>query len=312
SFRTNLLINASLIFIWYCFSTGLSLYNKWLFGKSQMDFSFPLFTSGLHMLIQFILAGAIMLCLPGQRPRQTPSIRDYFTKVLPCAVATGLDIGLSNLSLRNITLSFYTMCKSSSLAFVLLFAFMFGLETLRLSLIGIIAMISVGVLLMAASEVEFVMAGFVQVMLAAAMSGLRWSLTQILLQDASIGINTPVASMFFLSPLMALCLFTGAVFSEDLHAISDSSVFTSGALATQMSFIIFLGGVLATLMVTAEYQLISRTSVVTLSVAGIFKEVVTIILSTVTFKDKLTPLNLVGLAITLLGIGIYKWIKLRK
>ncbi|KAJ1913203.1 hypothetical protein IWQ60_009310 [Tieghemiomyces parasiticus] len=311
SFRVNLLINGSLILLWYCFSTGLSLYNKWLFGKSTMNFSFPLFTSGLHMAIQFLLAGAIMLCLPGQRPRRLPRWRDYLSKVLPCAVATGLDIGLSNLSLRTITLSFYTMCKSSSLAFVLLFAFAFGLETPRLSLVGIIAMISVGVFLMAASEVDFVLAGFVQVMLAAAMSGLRWSLTQILLQDHSIGISTPIASMFFLSPLMSLCLFAASMVTEDLNALADSTVFTSGSLATVMALILVLGGVLATLMVTAEYQLIARTSVVTLSVAGIFKEVVTIALSSITFKDRLTPLNLFGLAVTLLGIGIYKWMKLR-
>lgn len=30
------------------------------------------------------------------------------TKVAPCGMATGLDIGLSNLSLRTITLSFYS------------------------------------------------------------------------------------------------------------------------------------------------------------------------------------------------------------
>lgn len=32
----------------------------------------------------------------------------HSTKVGPCGIATGLDIGLSNLSLRTITLSFYS------------------------------------------------------------------------------------------------------------------------------------------------------------------------------------------------------------
>jgi hypothetical protein len=34
------------------------------------------------------------------------------TKATPCAVATGLDIGLSNLSLKTVTLSFYSKPSS--------------------------------------------------------------------------------------------------------------------------------------------------------------------------------------------------------
>ena len=34
----------------------------------------------------------------------------YFTRVGPCGAATGLDIGLGNMSLKFITLTFYSMC----------------------------------------------------------------------------------------------------------------------------------------------------------------------------------------------------------
>lgn len=103
-------------------------------------------------------------------------------KVCPCALATSLDIGLSNLSLKTITLSFYSkcisswspialssmpnrhsiaMCKSSTLAFVLIFAFLFKLEKPRLKLIAIIVIITAGVLLMVSDETDFVVAGYV-------------------------------------------------------------------------------------------------------------------------------------------------------
>lgn len=36
------------------------------------------------------------------------------TKVAPCGLATGLDIGLSNLSLKTITLSFYSRSRRLS------------------------------------------------------------------------------------------------------------------------------------------------------------------------------------------------------
>ena len=48
--------------------------------------------------------------------------------MVPNGTATGLDIGLSNFSLSLITLSFYTMCKSTTPIFLLAFCFMWGIE----------------------------------------------------------------------------------------------------------------------------------------------------------------------------------------
>lgn len=47
----------------------------------------------------------------------------------------------------------------------------------------------------------------------------------------------------------------------------------------------------------------------TLSVAGIFKEIATILLSSSVFGDELTPINVTGLCIALTGIGMYNYLK---
>lgn len=54
-----------------------------------------------------------------------------------------------------------------------------------------------------------------------------------------------------------------------------------------------------------------RTSVMTLSVAGIVKEVLTILLSSTIFGDELTPINVTGLCIALAGIVLYNYLKWR-
>jgi solute carrier family 35 protein C2 len=51
------------------------------------------------------------------------------------------------------------MCKSSTLAFVLVFAFLFKLENPNLRLVGIIVIITAGVVLMVSDETEFVLSG---------------------------------------------------------------------------------------------------------------------------------------------------------
>lgn len=49
----------------------------------------------------------------------------------------------------------------------------------------------------------------------------------------------------------------------------------------------------------------------TLSVAGILKEVLTVILASVIFDDRLTPVNITGLCIAIGGIAAYNYIKYR-
>lgn len=75
--------------------------------------------------------------------------------------------------------------------------------------------------------------------------------------------------------------------------------------------VILAGGSLAFCMIMSEFFLIKRTSVVTLSVCGIFKEVATIFISSLVFGDILTIINIIGLCITLFGIGLYNWLKFK-
>jgi solute carrier family 35 protein C2 len=204
------------------------------------------------------------------------------------------------------------MCKSSSLAFVLLFAFLFRLEAPTWKLVAIIATMTLGVVMMVAGEVEFKLGGFVLVIAAAFFSGFRWGLTQILLLRNPATSN-PFSSIFFLAPVMFLTLISIAIPVEGgrallagLEAIAEAK----GVLVAAL--IILFPGVIAFLMTASEFALLQRTSVVTLSIAGIFKEAVTISAAALVFGDRMTPVNIVGLAVTLAAIAAYNWIKISK
>ncbi|KAF9568112.1 Triose-phosphate Transporter [Mortierella alpina] len=313
--RVQMLWNIFYVFAWYSCSTALSFYNKWLFSPNHHNFQFPLFTTSLHMVAQFLLSSLTLAALPALRPKATPAAKDFGTKIVPCAVASGLDIGLSNSSLKTITLAFYTMCKSSSLAFVLMFAFAFKLERPTWTLAGVIGVICVGLFMMVMSEVDFVLIGFIQVMMASVLGGLRWSLTQLLLErtDTKTGsLANPISTIFFLSPIMGICLCIVAGIFEGYGTIFRSEFFASASVALGTLGLLFLGGLFAFAMVLAEFNLIARTSVVTLSVLGIIKEVVTIVVSSLVFHDHLSLVNILGLFVTLTGIGFYHFMKLRE
>ena len=327
----NTIINALLIALWYSFSISISVYNKWMFSKENLDFHFPLFVTSIHMIVQFLLASSVLFFLPrfrpGADPTHDPSYRPldedsqhstkqplmtkwfYLTRIGPCGTSTALDIGLGNFSLRFISLTFFTMCKSSVLAFVLLFAFLFHLEKPTWRLCLIILLMTAGVIMMVAGETSFNALGFVLVMSASLCSGFRWSLTQILLLRNRATSN-PFSTIFFLTPVMFVALFALALPIEGPSNVIAGIKELSRAKGGFVSFVLMLfPGFLAFMMVAAEFALLQRTSVVTLSVCGIFKEVLTISAAGVVFGDDLSPVNVSGLVVTIASIAAYNYLK---
>lgn len=141
--------------------------------------------SCIQFLCQYGIARFVLaIGLAKRRSEEELSWRQYVRTVLPNGIATGLDIGFSNYSLVFITLSFYVMCKSTTPLFLLSFAIAWGLERPSWSLAAVVTVISAGLILLVFGETQFHLGGFLLVMSAAALSGLRWTITQVLLQGS--------------------------------------------------------------------------------------------------------------------------------
>ncbi|KXS19297.1 TPT-domain-containing protein [Gonapodya prolifera JEL478] len=361
-FSFDTLLTLAYIAAWYSLSLTLSVFNKWMFGKPRpagaphagglqttwfnftepYDYRYPLFTSAVHMAVQFFLSAlALGTAFRSWRPRKLwPDIRFYLVREFPCGVATGLDIGLSNASLRNITLTLYTMVKSSTPAAVLFFAFLFRLERVRWQLILVITIICLGVLLMTMKdrsadhdtpvEEHQRIVGIVEVLVAVILSGFRWSLTQVLMVTPRIteeppapdahthpvqvtsaklqnrpanghGSN-PLVTNFHLAPGMCLSTAAAAILLEGWPDLTSKG--------PELFLLMGFAGFVAWSMILVEFGLIKHAGVVVLSVAGIFKEILTITTSHIVFGDSITTLNFVGLVVSLVGIIGFNYLKI--
>lgn len=137
-----------IILIWYTFSTCLTLYNKLLLGEHLGKFPAPLLMNTIHFSMQAIISSFLVHFWCGKTQSHIRMTwKDYFFRVVPTAVATALGIDLSNISIVFISISFATMVKSGASVFLLLFAFAFKLEVPSFKLMGIIVVISLGVML---------------------------------------------------------------------------------------------------------------------------------------------------------------------
>ncbi|EGF79900.1 hypothetical protein BATDEDRAFT_16815 [Batrachochytrium dendrobatidis JAM81] len=304
---------AILIGSWFTVSISLHMLNKWMFSKEHFAFPFPVFTTMFQMIIQFGLSGLIMVtALPKLLPDKIPRAYDYLTIVLPCGIATALDIGLSNSSLKSITLSFYTMVKSASPVFVLLFAFIFGFEQPKFSMLVAILVIVMGVWIMVANETKFDAVGYTEAQIATIMSGLRWTLTQLLLRSTTFGKGNPLATAFLVSPAVAVSLFVAFLIMEGFSSLAGSFHFATPASIFQIVGLLFVNGMASFAVILLELNVIAETSVVTFSVAGIFKEIITIAVSAFAFGDRFTGNVLFGLAVSIAGIAGYNYIRFKE
>ncbi|KAK9915304.1 hypothetical protein WJX75_007302 [Coccomyxa subellipsoidea] len=315
--------NLALICTWYFFSTLLSLWNRTLLGKGhgvlgKGAFPAPMLMSSLQFAAQIVMAKAVLSA--GIVKRQKPAEltwKEFFVHVVPNGAATGLDIGLSNFSLSLITLSFYTMCKSTTPVFLLGFCFLWGIERPSWNLALVVVIISFGLGLLVAGETDFNLAGFVIVMVASALSGLRWTITQVLLQGndahgtgASGG---PVEVLLALMPVMSVTVAILSLVIERLWIVLPGSpYFDSIQSLASTTMLMLFGGTIAFFMVWTEFTVIAETSALTFMVAGTFKEIVTVMAAVTFLGESFSFINGVGLVVLIMGVALFNYNKYQK
>ncbi|KAL2104121.1 hypothetical protein ACEWY4_000989 [Coilia grayii] len=298
-----------LVLFYYVFSIGITFYNKWL----MKGFHFPLFMTLVHLTIIFCLSAftrcALQYC--SGKPRVMLNWSDYLYKVAPTALATVLDIGLSNWSFLFITISLYTMTKSTAVLFILLFSLVFKLEEPNPFLIVVVLLISGGLFMFTYESTQFNLEGFIMVLLASFIGGIRWTLTQVLMQKAELGLQNPIDTMYHLQPLMFLGLFPLFLYNEGLSLCTSEKLFRVSELGPLLYSLTTLavGGALAFGLGFSEFLLVSRTSSLTLSIAGIFKEVCTLLLAARIMGDRMTLVNWLGFVVCLSGISLHVGLK---
>jgi hypothetical protein len=102
------LVIASLAFLFYATSLGMSLTNKWVYET----FKFPLTATAVHVAMKFLMSAAVLGCpcvrrAPG--PLTSASRHDLLWLVAPIGVATALDIALTNYAVLNLHLTLVTI-----------------------------------------------------------------------------------------------------------------------------------------------------------------------------------------------------------
>ena len=232
----------------------------------------------------------------------------FLKKVLPTGIISALDIGIKNWSLVFITVSLYTMIRSTQILWILLFSVLFGLEKPKFNLIFIILCISGGLLLSVYKSTQFHLEGFCLCCLACFLSGVRWTLTQLLCQKDNLGLNNPIEVVYHLMPTMLLGLYPIFLGRETDFLISEWTFNAPSPVIPNVLTTVLLissGGIIAFFLSCAEFLLLTYSSSLTFAIAGIFKELITLLIATQAGSDQLSAVNWVGFVVCSGGIMVH-------
>lgn len=262
------------------------------------------------MVVKFLLSAiirCIRLCYKGPQYHVKLTWQSIICSLAPPGIASGLDVALSNWSIALITISLYTMTKSTTIVFILGFSLIFKLEKKSWSLIAIVGTISGGLLMFTYKSTQFHVLGFMLCLLASFSSGLRWTMAQVIMQKSKLGLRNPIDMIYYMQPWMLLPVipitlwFEGSEMYSNLKSINWNDSYSIMLTVTAVN----AGAILAFVMEITEFLVVTHTSSLTLSVTGIFKEICILILAFEWKGDHISGLNFIGLLLCLGGIILH-------
>ncbi|KAL1503113.1 hypothetical protein AB1Y20_011176 [Prymnesium parvum] len=293
-----------LIAQWIFLSSCIILFNQRLLSGR---FPFPCTLVSLHMAFVSLCAAAWRASGWADVPRVRP--RDWPRRFLPVGVCFAASLILSNAAYAYISVAFIQMVKASTPVVVLLLSFALRIERANAALGGYIWLISSGVALSCASQVDVTPRSHVGLALqlgAVGCEAMRLCLTNLLLTSSGIQLS-PIASLYYLAPTSLLCLLVPWLLLE------ASSIASIVAALREVGLLQMTANAsVAFVLNLATMALLKHTSALTLNVAGVVKDLLLIWWSVVVNGAIVSQLQLVGYAIALTGVTGYSSYKRRQ
>ena len=328
------------ILSWYCISNTIILSTKWLFNA---HFPFPLTVTAIANGIAALWAIGLRTFFPSLHTDRPLSNHVLYHYVLPIGLTTALEIGCSNYALHLLSVSFGTILKGGGPIFTFLWGLILGVEGFNGKVVLCLIVIALGIALASLGEgAEFQLLGFSLQLFASSLGGLRWAMTHKLLKDGNDTHKlSPLTAILYTSPTTALCVMPFALgmegrtiwmgHSDDIivdnnidmgdrnmtmaDITDDYTLETAYPDLFTASELILVGTTLvgiATLvfiLLLSEYWLVNATSSLALSVAAVFKELLTIGGGIFLFAEHIHLLNVAGFMTCQAGILSYVYLR---
>lgn len=205
---------------------------------------------------------------------------------------------LHNLTLCNINVMLcLQMLKAFTPVAVLLLSVLTNLEKASFVEVNIVLIICMGVALTSIGELQFSMIGFTFQFLAVLFESGRLVMTGVFLKK--LGLDS-LSTLYYIAPLCGGLIGCACFAFEAYHLPAER------LMSVTFWLMLILNGLVAFTLNIASVMLIKHTSALTLTLAGVIKDILLVLLSMAVFRSPVTLLQYLGYAVSLLALNLHK------
>eukprot|EP00835_Amoeboradix_gromovi_P005212 NODE_469_length_8093_cov_0.306230.p4 type:complete len:300 gc:universal NODE_469_length_8093_cov_0.306230:5195-6094(+) len=274
------------LFLYVVSNIALTLHNKFVLNQ----FDYPWLLTALHSIMTYI--GVSMQHSPTQLTAREWKTIYYFSSLYT------VNIAVSNWSLLLSSVHFHQIIRSSTPFVTVILNLFYGKTTPFQKILALIPVV-VGVMMSAGGEVDYTIFGFILVWVGVVLSALKGVVTnQVMVGPLKLH---PMDALLKLCPLAATqCFFIAIINGEVIRLLDEPPTY-------KIVLSLVFNGFIAYLLNVASFTANKLNGALTMTVFGNVKQIVTIILSVVIFSAIITPMNAIGIALTLFGGILYSW-----
>lgn len=315
--------------LYFFFNLALTLFNKAVLGS----FPFPYTLTGIHTLCGTL--GCALLHWRGVFKLTRLSDQESTTLILFSILYT-INIAISNVSLQMVTVPFHQVVRATTPFFAMLINVVFLRHSYTVLTYLSLVLVCAGVGFATAGDYYFTAMGFILTIIGAVLAAVKTVVTNRI-QTGRFRLS-PLELLYRMSPLAFIQTIVYAYLAGELEVLGlrlsspEDAVASTAAAASSGGPLSFLGGIdyseiefeysqklmlhlLLNGIIAFGLNIVSfttnkKTGALTMTVAANVKQILTIVLAIFFFNLTVTPLNMMGILVTLLGGAWYAKLEL--
>ena len=299
-------LGALYISLWFMLSMALTILNK--ITLETMGFNYPTILSFFHLSFSTFISWISSFFQKHEDTVDEETLnkkeKSLFYRISLLSLIFATQIICGNLSVSDCSVAFVQIVRTVIPFFTMVLSYLFFGSTFSIHHIFSCILVVSGVVLTCLNEINLTLIGLIIALVGCFLSAFKTVFTKYIL---SSNYAIPSAELVLrISPISAIETFGIILFSDEPDKIAgkDKKCFTwplfiAICLSSLIAFFLNLSNFLAT----------QHSSPLTMKVVGCVKQIATILVSIIIFRQKVTTLNVIGMSITIIGSIYYTLIK---
>ncbi|KAG0148646.1 hypothetical protein CROQUDRAFT_41206 [Cronartium quercuum f. sp. fusiforme G11] len=283
---------------YFSFNLGLTIYNK----KVLLSFPFPWTLTGIHALSSTL--GSQLALNRGIFKSVKLNKKDSII-LLGFSVLYTINIAVSNLSLHLVTVPFHQVVRATTPLFTILLSIIYLKKSYSIQTYISLLILIVGVGFSTYGDYGWTKLGLILTLLGTILASIKTIITN-LIQVGKLKLN-PLDLLLRMSPLAFIQCVIWSYWTGEMDRVR---IYGANEMNKQKAIALIFNGFIAFGLNVVSFTANKKTSALTMTVAANVKQVLTIVLAVFIFNLVITPTNLFGITLTLLGGAYYAKVEL--